>query len=108
MAIKIVAPQFIGVNVQLYFNSRLLHLNFIKYLGHQVLSVGCLLGIAVIAVFLVDKGLELQNKVILSFLLSGILYTLMVAILGYVQPVLFGLQRRDIHSLIQSGIQKFR
>ena len=72
------------------------------------MSVGCLLGVAVIAMFLVDKGLGLQNKVVLSFLLSGILYTLLVIILGYVQPILFGLQRRDIHSLIQSGMQKFR
>lgn len=72
------------------------------------MSVGCLLGVAVIAMFLVDKGLGLQNKVVLSFLLSGILYTLMTGVLGYAQPVLFGLERRDIHSLIQAGMRKFR
>jgi hypothetical protein len=71
------------------------------------MCAGCLLGIAVIAMFLVDKGLGLQNKVVLSFLLSGILYTLMRGVLGYAQPVLFGLQRRDIHSLIQLCMLKF-
>ena len=71
------------------------------------MSAGSLLVIAVIAMFLVDKGLGLQNKVVLSFLLAGILYTLMVTILGYVQPVLFGLQRQDIHSLIQTCVRKF-
>lgn len=108
LAIKMVALQFIGVNVQLRFNARLLKLRFWRYLGHQIVSVGCLIGVAAISMFLVDKGLGLQNKVILSFLLSGVLYTLMVGGLGYVQPILFGLQRRDIHSLIQSGIHKFR
>ena len=107
LAIKMVSLQFIGVNVLLWFNARLLKLRFWRYIGHQIMSVGCLLGCAVIAMFLVDKGLGLQNKVVLSFLLSGILYTFMTGILGYTQPALFGLQRRDIHSLIQTCIRKF-
>ena len=107
LAIKMVVLQFIGVNVQLWFNARLLKLHFWRYMGHQIVSVGCLLGIAGIAMFLVDKGLGLQNKVVLSFFLCGILYTLMTAVLGYAQPVLFGLQRRDIHSLIQTCVRKF-
>lgn len=107
LAIKMVALQFISVNVRLWFNARLLKLRFWRYIGHQIVSVGCLLSVAAISMFVIDKGLGLHDKVILSFLLSGALYTLMVMILGYVQPVLFGLQRRDIHSLIQSGLQKF-
>lgn len=71
------------------------------------MSVGCLLGVAAISMFVIDKGFGLHDKVILSFLLSGVLYTLMVIILGYVQPILFGLQRRDIHSLIQLCVRKF-
>jgi hypothetical protein len=70
--------------------------------------VGCLLGVAAISMFTVDKGFGLHDKVVLSFLLAGVLYTLMVGIFGYVQPVLFGLQRQDIHSLIQLGMRKFR
>ena len=108
LAIKMVVLQFVGVNVQLWFNARLLKLRFWRYIGHQIVSVGCLLGVAVIAMLVVDKGLGLQNKVVLSFLLSGILYTLMTGVLGYAQPVLFGLERRDIHSLIQAGMRKFR
>ena len=107
LAIKMVSLQLIAVNVQLYFNARLLKLHFWRYIGHQIVSVSCLLGIAAISMFVVDKGLGLQDKVILSFLLSGILYTLMTGALGYAQPVLFGLQRRDIHSLIQSGVRRF-
>lgn len=107
LAIKMVALQLIGVNVQLWFNARLLKLRFWRYIGHQIVSVAYLLAVAAISMFVIDKGLGLHDKVILSFLLSGVLYTFIVVILGYAQPVLFGLQRQDIHSLIQSGIQKF-
>ena len=106
LAIKMVVLQIIAVNVQLYFNVRLLKLRFWRYVAHQIVSVGCLLGVAAISMFVIDKSLGLHDKVILSFLLSGILYTLMVMILGYVQPVLFGLQRRDIHSLVQLCVRK--
>jgi O-antigen/teichoic acid export membrane protein len=108
LAIKMVSMQFISVNVQFYFNARLLKLRFWRYIGHQIVSVACLLGVAAISMLVVDKGIGLHDKVILSFLLSGVLYTFMVMALGYVQPILFGLTRRDIHSLIQSGIHKFR
>ena len=107
LAVKMVALQFIAVNVQLYFNARLLGLRFWRYVGHQIVSVACLLGVAAISMFVVDKGLGLHDKVILSFLLAGVLYTFMVVVLGYVQPIIFGLTRQDIHSLIQSGMQKF-
>ncbi len=107
LAIKMVLLQFVGVNVQLWFNTRLLKLRFWRYIGHQIVSVGCLLGVAAISMFVVDKGLGLYDKVILSFLLSGVFYTLMVIILFYFQPIIFGLQRQDIHSLIQLCIRKF-
>ena len=107
LAIKMVALQFIAVNVQLWFNARLLKLRFWRYIGHQIVSVGCLLGIAAISMFVVDKGFGLQDGVFLSFFLAGILYTLLVMILFYFQPIIFGLTRRDIHSLIQLGVQKF-
>lgn len=69
--------------------------------------MGCLLGVAAISMFVVDKGLGLHDKIIMSFLLSGVFYTLMVIILGYVQPILFGLQRRDISNLIQLCVRNF-
>lgn len=106
LAIKMVAIQFIGVNVQLYFNARLLKLRFWRYVGHQVVSVGCLLGLAMIAMVSVDRGLALHDRVLSCFLLAGILYTLMVMALIYLKPVLFGVTRQDIHSLVQLGIKK--
>ena len=106
LAIKMVTLQFIGVNVQLYFNARLLKLRFWRYVGHQIVVVSCLLGIAAISVFAVDKGLGLHDRVP-GFLLAGVLYTFMVVVIGYVQPIFFGLQRQDIHFMIQWGMRKF-
>jgi hypothetical protein len=100
LALKMVVLQFIGVNVQLYFNSRLLGLQFWRYLGHQIVSVGCLLGIAVIAVFCVDQGLVYYENVLLTFILGGVLYTFMVILLIYFQPIILGLNSRDVQTLI--------
>lgn len=107
LAIKMVALQFIGVNVQLYYNARLLGLRFWRYVGHQVMSVGCLLGIALIAMVCVDRGLALQNKVFYSFFLAGVLYTLMVMTLVYCQPIFFGLNRQDLQFLVKSVTKNF-
>lgn len=108
LAVKMVLMNIIRVNVQLRFNARLLKLRFWHYVGHQIVIVGCLLGTAAISMFTVDRVFGFHDKVVPGFLLAGILYTIMAMILCYFQPVLFGLQRRDIHSLIRSGIRKFR
>jgi len=107
LSVKMVALQIIGVNVQLYFNARLLGLRFWRYVGHQVVSVGCLLGIAAIAMTCVDQGLGFQDKVFYSFFLAGVLYTLMVMMLAYCQPIFFGLKRQDIQFLVKSVTRKF-
>ena len=106
LAIKMVSLQLIAVNVQLYFNSRLLKLSFWKYLGHQIFSVGCLLAIAVIASFGVDNVLGLHENIIPSFLLAGFLYTVMVTGLVYCMPVVAGINREDIRSVIQLSVKK--
>lgn len=108
LAIKMVALQFIWVNVQLWFNARLLKLRFWRYMGHQIVSVGCLLGCAAVAMFCVDCWFGLNEKIVLSFLLSGFLYSLIVMGMIYFQPIIFGLRRQDIHSLIQLSMRKFR
>lgn len=108
LAIKMVALQFIGVNVQLWFNARLLKLPFWRYIGHQIISVGSLLGCAVVAMYCVDYWLGLNEKIVLSFLLSGFLYSLIVMGMIYFQPIIFGLKRQDISSAIQFSLRKLR
>jgi O-antigen/teichoic acid export membrane protein len=106
LAIKMVSIQFVAVNVQLYFNTKLLKLSFSRFLGYQVLSVVCMISIAVCATFGVDKVLGLHENIIPSFLLAGVLYTVMVIGLVYCVPVVAGLHRQDIQSVIHLGVKK--
>lgn len=106
LAIKMVLLQIIGVNVQLYFNSRLLGLRFWRYVGHQVFSLICLLVLAFLIVRGMDITLPIQTNVLLSFCLSGVIYTLVVLGLVYLKPVIFGLKREDLHYFKEKFINK--
>ena len=101
LAIKTVVLNVIFVNVQLFFNSRFLGLRFWRYLGHQVLCVGSLLGCACTATFCIEYFVGLHDKILLSFFLSGLFYTLLVIGVAYFQPIVVGLKRSDIHTIIQ-------
>ena len=101
LAIKMVTLQFIGVNVQLYFNARYLKFSFWKYLGHQIFVIVCLLVIATGATIAGNKILTIwgSENVVSGFLFSGVLYTLMVITLIYFLPIFMGLKKQDIQSL---------
>jgi O-antigen/teichoic acid export membrane protein len=100
LAIKMVLIQFIGVNVNLYFISKFLKLSFWKYFMHQIVCAGCLLLLVFFSLKAVDY-LHISTNVLTAFLLNGIIYTISVACFTYFVPALFGLTRKDIHSLFQ-------
>lgn len=99
LAVKFVALQFISVNVALFFNVRFLGLNFTKYFGHQMLCIGSLVGIALLSKLTVDSIGILSDRILVSFLVSGFLYSVLVAVLVFFVPVVFGLQRDDFTNL---------
>lgn len=101
LAIKMVLIQFVAVNVQLYFNAKFLKLSFWKFFGHQILSVGCLLAIALVVTFGANEILEPSSGIIASFLLAGVLYTLTVICLVTCFPAVFGIKREDIQYIFQ-------
>lgn len=92
LAIKFVVLQFVGVNVQFWFNARFLSLRFWRYAGHQVLCVSCLISAAIMVKFIIDGIPAFQDEVILSFLVSGLVYSLGVVGLGFCLPIVFGLR----------------
>jgi len=96
LAIKMVILQFIAVNVMLFFNAKLLDLPFWKYAAHQIISVICLLTISFLIAFFVDTFLNIGRYIIVSFILSGALYTVTVFFTVYLFPVLFGIKREDL------------
>jgi len=99
LAIKMVALQLVAVNVQLYLNARLLGLKFWRYVGHQVASMSAFLTLALLAGLAVDSVLRISDIVIVNFVSSGIVYSILVAGLLMVFPTIFGLNGDDMRSL---------
>lgn len=93
LAIKMVLVQVIGVNLQLWFNARLLKLSFGKLLAQQLYSV---MGLGVVAwgsKLFIDQTIP---NVLLSFLASGFIYTLGSAILTLLMPALLLMSRFEL------------
>lgn len=101
LAVKFVILQFIGVNIQLFYNLKMLNLQFVKYFGHQVFGLFFFLTIALIAKYSINVIEILQNKILYNFIISGILYSFIVGVFTYFQPVIFGLRQDDVRNLIK-------
>ena len=99
LAIKMVTLNIIGVNVQLYFNAKQLHLNFWRYLGHQIIIVIILLILAIGSDFAVNFLLKFGGKTTI-FLTSGALYSILVITAVYFFPIIVGMCREDINTFI--------
>lgn len=106
LALKMVLVNIFGVNLQLYFNARLLGLRFWRYVEHQFLCAGCMLTLSFLAKWGVDHLSALQGRVLPSFFLAGVCYTLLVALLMGSFPALIGLSRQDLRFLLQTAKQK--
>lgn len=100
LAIKMVSIQFLAVNTQLYFNSKLLKLSFKKYLLHQILSISILFLVAFFVSKMLDYLIFIENTII-TFLINGIVYTLSVCCITYLIPDLFGLKKADIQMILK-------
>lgn len=93
LAIKMVFINIIVVNIWLYFNTRFLKISFGKFLLHQFGSVAIMLSVAVLSKLGVDIIPGLKDNIILSFILSGIIYTIVIALISNYFPKLFGMDR---------------
>ena len=101
LAIKMVVLAFMGVNVQLWFNARLLNLSFWKLIGHQFYSVGFMISLA----WLATAGTDMFIKnIVLAFLVSGFIYTLGCFVLLILAPFVFSVS----HPELINGFQKLR
>ncbi len=108
LAIKMVLINIITVNIWLYFNTRFLKLSFRKFLLHQVGSVAIMISIAVLSRLGIDRIPGLENNVILSFLLSGAVYTITVVLISNYFPKLLGLDRESLGKIKTRLIGMFR
>jgi O-antigen/teichoic acid export membrane protein len=102
LAIKMVLLQFIAVNVQLYFNVRLLKLSFVKYFLHQLLSIAFFVVCAFIPALFINKFLPNLKGIIPQLMFSGIVYVGITMILAFFVPSIFGLKKEDLKEFFSS------
>jgi O-antigen/teichoic acid export membrane protein len=114
LAIKMVLIQFLGTNVQLYFNTRFLGASFRRWLVLQFKVIGIVYLIALLAYFasgylsdtiflsfstfgIVQSGLIALSRLVVS----AIIYILLIVAILAVAPNLLGIDKRDITGLIE-------
>lgn len=91
LALTMLFVQFIGTNIQLYFNSKLLKLDLKYFFAHQFYSILFFMFFA----FLVSFFVNISNP-IFDFLVSGFLYTIFVIIFIYIFPQIFATSKDEI------------
>lgn len=101
LAIKLVVINVLWVNVLLFYNIKLLKLSYQRFLIHQVLTIVCLLTIATISTYCIDLVFNLRKYMILNFILSCALYTVMVVSLVYLKPAFIGFKKQDLQLLLR-------
>lgn len=101
LAVKMVAINIFAVNVQLYFNARLLRLRYLSYLINQALCLGILIVLAYVSS--IGARHLLPGQTVAGFLLSGILYTTMFLLLVYLKPESIGVARGDVRYIVKKA-----
>ncbi len=108
LAIKMVILNIIIVNVWLYFNTRYLKLSFSKFLLHQFGSVAILFILALLSKYIVDFIPFLDDKAILSLILSAIIYTIVTVLISNYFPKILGMDRETLDKVKLRVIGKLR
>lgn len=91
LAYKMILIQFIGVNIQLYFNARFLKLDMKHFVWHQIYSIVLFVILALIPTLFISFDSSL-----VEFLVSGFLYTILVTICAYIFPQVFATSKAEI------------
>lgn len=103
LALKTVLIQFVSVNVRLYYITRILGLRFRNYLFHQLgcISIMILVGLGASgAIEYLMKPFAINT--ISTFIVSGLLYSLLVIVTAFIFPGLFGADRSDLNKIMHA------
>lgn len=103
LAYKMILIQFIGVNIQLYFNAKLLDFDMKYFVWHQIYSVVLFAILALIPTLLISFDSSL-----VEFLVSGFLYTILVTICVYIFPQVFATSRAEIRLDFSKLYRRFK
>lgn len=99
LALKMVLMVIIFVNVELWFNTRLLSLNFWRFFAHQLI-VPTIFLLCVLASSALVSLFELA--ILGHFILAGMVYTFLIAVMILLIPQLVGLQRGDVGQFLRN------
>jgi len=91
---KMILIQIISVNIQLYFNAETLQIRLAPFLYHQIYTV---ITFSVLAY--VSSQVHLNNT-LLEFLLSGMVYTLLIVLVSIRFPALFASNKEEVSTFV--------
>ncbi len=100
LAIKTLLVAIISVNIQLYFNAKLLNLKMNYFVWHQIYSIVFFATIANISVYLV----HLYTNPLLNLTFSSLIYLFLVSIATYMFPQVFATTRSEITTIFTKAI----
>jgi O-antigen/teichoic acid export membrane protein len=93
LAVKMVLIQFIGQNILLWFNSKYIKISFSRLVKHQFISLIIIFTIGGLVLAIADL---ISMNVILSLLVSAILYSFALVGTTYIYPQMFSTSRSEI------------
>ena len=95
LALKVIIGQWIGVNIELYYNAKFLDFKMKYFIKHQIYTMLFFMVLS----FIASQTIHLDSS-FLSFLFSGMLYTILVIIFTYIFPQVFATNREEIKHYI--------
>lgn len=105
LALKMVGIQFITVNIQLFFNTRYLSLNFWWFLGHQLLVIIILTTLAYVSKLAV---LVYFTSPEVAFVLNGVLYSILSCFFFYLFPGFISMQQTEIKAILLKVLRSLK
>lgn len=97
LALKMVVSQLIAVNLLLYYVTRIIKINFYKFILHQIIVCIILFSLSYFSKWIF---LGLDFHYFIKFMLSGLFYLISVLLLIVINPKILSLKRKDIYKFI--------
>ncbi|MCG6552993.1 MAG: hypothetical protein L7F77_11760 [Candidatus Magnetominusculus sp. LBB02] len=100
LAVKMAAVNILSVNALLFYIAKPIGISFGRYLCHQVICIAFMAAAATAAALIVNP--LARDNVIAGFIVSGVIYTLSVAVFAWRVPFAVGLSGDDIKKIYQA------
>lgn len=98
---KMVLAQIIGVNIQLYFNTKLLGIKMSSFVIHQIYTVVIFAFFAYVSSIIVNL-----DAIINDFLVSGLIYTMFVLIFVILFPKVISVEKEELFKSMRIKVEK--